>query len=267
MGQGFIVLTGLFGERPIAFLLVLGLIYFVCFLAQLNGRGGPAPALILTIGVAAPLLGVLNQDLGASIVAILGKAAANGILFAWLAHAAFSDPGGADAGPLPSGAIRPEAARIAFANTVILLVVLTFCFVNNNLSTAVVLPLTVVSLLGQIDLVISLRAAFGLVIVNLLGGIVASIAFTIVQLRPELPWLFLILLVVGLLFGGRAAADVRTGKVYAGVLAIFLILFGLGISPLPGSSAEAFSTRIVYIVMAILYALLMAALLWPRRPE
>ena len=34
----------------------------------------------------------------------------------------------------------------------------------------------------------------------------------------------------------RAAADVRTGKVYAGVLVIFLILFGLGISPLPGSS-------------------------------
>ena len=80
-------------------------------------------------------------------------------------------------------------------------------------------------------------------IVNLLGGIVASIAFTIVQLRPELPWLFLILLVVSLLFGGRAAADVRTGKVYAGVLVTFLILFGLGISPLPGSSAEAFSTE------------------------
>jgi len=91
-------------------------------------------------------------------------------------------------------------------------------------------------LLGQIDLAVSLRTAFGLVIVNLFRGIVASIAFMIVMLWPELPWLFLILLVVGLLFGGRAAADVRTGKVYAGVLVIFLILFGLGISPLPGSS-------------------------------
>ena len=68
-------------------------------------------------------------------------------------------------------------------------------------------------------------------------------------------------------FGGRAAADARTGKVHAGVLATFLILFGLGVSPLPGSSAEAFSTRIGYVVMAILYALLVAALLWPKRPE
>jgi len=266
-GQGFMILTGLLGERPIPFLLVLGLIYFACFLAQLNSRGGPVSALILTIGVAAPLLGVLNQDLGASIVAILGKAAANGVLFAWLAHAAFPDPGGADAGPLPPAPIHPEAARIAFANTVILLTVFTFCLVNNNLSTAIVLPLTVISLLGQIDLASSLRTASGLVIVNLLGGIVASIAFTIVVLRPEIPWLFLILLAVGLFFGGLAAANARTGKVYAGALITFLILFGLGVSPLPGSSAEAFSTRIGYILAAIVYTLIMASLLWPNRSD
>src|SRR3954466_3762825 len=45
VGQGFMILAGLFGERPIAFLLVLGLIYFACFLAQLNSRGGPVSAL------------------------------------------------------------------------------------------------------------------------------------------------------------------------------------------------------------------------------
>jgi hypothetical protein len=266
-GQGFMILTGLLGERPIPFLLVLGLIYFACFIAQLQGRGGPVPGLILTIGVVAPLLGVLDQDLGASIVAILGKAAANGVLFAWLAQAAFPDPGSVDAGPLPAPAIHPGASRIALANTVIVLVVFTFCLVNNNLSTAAVLPLTVISLLGQIDLTTSPRAALGLVIVNLLGGIVASIAFTIVQLRPELSWLFLILLVVGLLFGGRAAADARTGKVYAGVLITFLILFGLGVSPLPGSSAEAFSTRIGYVLTAVLYTLVMVGLIWPKRLE
>jgi hypothetical protein len=38
-------------------------------------------------------------------------------------------------------------------------------------------------------------------------------------------------------------------------------------SLLPGSTAKAFSTRIVYVVMAILYALLMVAPLWSRRSE
>jgi hypothetical protein len=273
-GQGFLVLTSILAERPLPFLLMLGLIYFACFVAQLNRRGGPAPALILTIGVAAPLLGVLDRDLGASVVVILGKAAANGVLFAWLAHVAFPNRESADSRPLPPPQhIHRQATRIAFADTVILLVIFAFCVADDDLSTAVVLPLTVVSLLGQIDLVTSPRAAAGLVIVNLLGGIVASVSFTILQLWPELFWLFLIVLTVGLVFGGLAAANVNvragagTGKVYAGALITFLILFGLGVSPLPGSSAEAFSTRIAYVLAAIVYTIVMAAVLWPPRPD
>jgi hypothetical protein len=266
-GYGFMVLTGILAERPLPFLLMLGLIYFACFLAQLNRRGGPAPALILTIGVAAPLLGVLDRDLGASVVVILGKAAANGVLFAWLAHVAFPNRESADSRPLPSQHIHRQATRIAFADTVILLLIFAFCVANDDLSTAVVLPLTVVSLLGQIDLVVSPRAAAGLVIVNLLGGIVASISFTILQLWPELFWLFLIVLTVGLIFGGLAAANVTTGKVYAGALITFLILFGLGVSPLPGSSAEAFSARIAYVLAAVVYTIVMAVVLWPPRPD
>ncbi len=61
------------------------------------------------------------------------------------------------------------------------------------------------SLLGQIDFATSLRTTSALVIVILLGGIVASIAFTVVELRPELPWLFLILLAVGPAFGGAGS--------------------------------------------------------------
>jgi hypothetical protein len=265
-GYGFMVLTSILGNRPTPFLLMLGLIYFACFLAQLTRRGGPIPSLILTIGVAAPLLAVVDRDLGATIAVILAKAAANGVLFAWLAHVAFPDRQSADARPLPPPPIHPQAARIAFADTVILLVIFTLCVSSDNLSTAIVLPLTVVSLLGQIDLVFSPRAAAGLVIVNLLGGIVASISFTILQLWPELFWLFLIVLSVGLIFGGLAAANVATGKLYAGALVTFLILFGLGVSPLPGSSGEAFSARIAYVLVAIVYTIVMAAVLWPHRP-
>lgn len=54
---------------------------------------------------------------------------------------------------------------------------------------------------------------------------------------------------------------------FAGALTIFLILFGLGVSPLPGSAAESFATRIVYIAVALTYTLLLATILWPRRPH
>ena len=53
-------------------------------------------------------------------------------------------------------------------------------------------------------------------------------------------------------------------------LPYFLILFGTGVSPLPGSAAESFATRVNYILVAIAYTIFMAALLWPgprRRVE
>ena len=66
--------------------------------------------------------------------------------------------------------------------------------------------------------------------------------------------------------GGGGAGRPPHAKVYAGALTTFLILFGLGVSPLPGSAAESFSTRILFVAFAVVYAMLMAALLW-RRPQ
>jgi putative Ca2+/H+ antiporter (TMEM165/GDT1 family) len=76
--------------------------------------------------------------------------------------------------------------------------------------------------------------------------------------------MFVIVLVVCLLLGGRAAARSPDAKVYAGALTTFLILFGLGVSPLPGSAAESFSTRILYVAAAITFVFLTTALLWQR---
>jgi hypothetical protein len=237
VGQAFVLITSLLGERPLA-LLLLGLTYFACFFAQASGKGGAAPTLVLTIAVTVPLVGILQQDLGESASLLLARAALNGVVFTWLAHAALPDPGrdgeGAASTLAPHSIPHPRATGIALANTVILVGSVALCLVRSGLSTAIVLPLTVASLLNQLDLVTGKRTAFGLMLVNLLGGIIASLAFAILELRPE---------------------------------PIFLILFGLGVSPLPASSPEAFSTRIGYVLAAILYAVVMAALLWPRLPE
>src|SRR6478672_4144259 len=95
-----------------------------------------------------------------------------------------------------------------------------------------------------------------------LSGVLASLAFAFVELRPSLPFLFLTVFLVGLILGGRAEAGLA--KMYAGALTTFLILFGSGISPLPTTTPESFSTRIGYVLLAVGYTLCMMALLWPR---
>lgn len=262
-GLFLMVLTSAFGDRPATFLMLLALIYFSCFVAQSSGRGGPATFLVLVVAIIVPLLGILNRDLANSILSILVTGVLSGTLLMWLAYAIIPEPPGmSPAVELPT--MRVPSYLRALANTVILLAAVAICLTSDQLAAALVIPITVASLLGQLDVAASGRAAVGLVIVNLLGGALASVAYAILTLRPNLFFMFLIVLVVTLLLGGRAAARSKDAGMFAGALTIFLILFGLGVSPLPGSAAESFATRIVYVALALIYALLAAALLWPR---
>jgi hypothetical protein len=259
------LLTSWFGDRPAIFLRVLGLIYFSCFLAQSSGKGGPAVFLILVVAVMVPLLGILNTDLAASILSILTIGVLSGAVMMWLAHAVIPEPASIVPQLQPPAPATPGYLR-ALANTAILLSSVTICLTSGDLGAAIVIPITVASLLGQLDTTASGRASVGLVIVNLFGGIVASLAYAILTIRPNLFSMFVIVLVVCLIVGGRAAARTADAKVYAGALTTFLILFGLGVSPLPGSAAESFSTRILYVAGAIVFVFLTTALLW-RRPH
>jgi hypothetical protein len=253
------VLTG----YPLVLGALLWLLYFVGFYLQAEGKGGAANFIILVIGIIVPLLEIEQVYLGESIVAALTKAAIGGVVLAWGAHALWPAPAG-DAPQPSAGPASRRPAHQALASASILLASVVLCFIDHRLSFALIIPITVASLLGQLDLATTQRTALGLVIVNLLGGLVASFAFAFVSLRPSLPAIFLVTLIVALVFGGRAAADPRMGKISAGALTTFLVLLGLGVSPLPGSPSEFFSTRIAYVLFVILYTLCLAALLWPN---
>jgi hypothetical protein len=182
-------------------------------------------------------------------------------VLSWLAHAIL--PGHDTAQDAPQAVpLTDRPALRALANAAILLGSVTLCLTNNALATAIVFPLTVTSVLLQSDFATSTRSALTVVTINFLSGVVASLAFAFVELRPSLLFVFMTVFLVGLILGGRAA--VALPKMYAGALTTFLILFGTGISPLPTTTPESFSTRIGYVLLAVAYALCMMALLWPR---
>lgn len=265
VGIFMITLTSWFGDRPTTFMLLLGLIYFSCFVAQTTGKGGTAIVLILIVAVVVPLLGILNKELAASILSILVGGVLGGAAMMWFAYLLIPEPFSV-AENTPLAAIKVPDYTRALANAGILLSAVAICLTSQNLTSAAVIPITVASLLGQIDHRQRAHASIGLVMVNLFGGFLASIGYAILSLRPSLFSMFIIMLVICLVLGGRAAARSPDAKVYGGALIIFLILFGLGVSPIPGSAAESFSTRILFVAMAIGYTLLTTAFLWRSRP-
>lgn len=252
--------------RPPVLGALLWLLYSACFHLQAEGKGGSAAFVVIVIAIIVPLLGVEQVELGEPVAAMFTRAAIGGNLLAWGAHALWPDPAGGALPPPPAPAKRPPQ-RQALVSGSILLASVVLCLLDSRLSFALLIPLTVASLLGQFDTATTRKAALGLVVVNLLGGIVASFAFVFVSLWPNLPGLFLVVLLVALIFGGRAAADPDMGKISAGALTTFLVLLGLSISPLPGNPSELLATRIAYVLFAIVFTLCLTALFWPNPDE
>ena len=260
VGQAFIVLNGIFGHQPVQLLALLGLFFFVSFFVQARGQGGPVIFLCLAIAITVTLLDRVHDTLDTGIIAILLQAYLSAVVLSWLAHAIL--PGHDATRDAPQAApVTDRPAMRALADAAILLGAMTLCLTNNALSLAIVLPITVASVLLQFDFATSVRSALSTVAVNLLSGVLASLAFAFVELRPSLPFLFLTVFLVGLILGGRATAG--RAKMYAGALTTFLILFGSGIAPLPTTTPESFATRIGYVLLAVGYTLCMTALLWP----
>jgi hypothetical protein len=260
VGQAFIVLNGIFGDQPVQLLALLGLFFFVSFFVQARGQGGPVIFLCLAIAITVTLLDRVHDTLDSGIIAILLQAYLSAVVLSWLAHAIL--PGhDATSDARQAASVTDRPAMRALADAAILLGAMTLCLTNNALSLAIVLPITIASVLLQFDFATSVRSALNTVAVNLLSGVLASLAFAFVELRPSLPFLFLTVFLVGLILGGRATAG--RAKMYAGALTTFLILFGSGIAPLPTTTPESFATRIGYVLLAVGYTLCMTALLWP----
>ena len=138
--------TVLTGNWPPVLLLLLGLIYYGCFYQQANGKGGPTIFLVLVIAVMVPPLTILNEDLGDTILMILVQSVVTGMLLMWVAHFLIPDRGSPSL-KAATATTYPRAARYAIANTAILLIAVVACLTREGLATAIVIPITIVSLL------------------------------------------------------------------------------------------------------------------------
>jgi hypothetical protein len=100
-----------------------------------------------------------------------------------------------------------------------------------------------------------------LILGNLVGGLAATAAYLLVTLLPSPAFLLLVVLLVGLLFGDRITRGGETTAIYTVGLMTFLILLGLGLSPLPQDSGSLFIARVFDVMLAAVYAIGMASLL------
>jgi hypothetical protein len=104
-------------------------------------------------------------------------------------------------------------------------------------------------------------AALGLIVGNIAGGLAATLAYLLVSLLPAPAFLFVVVLFFGLVFGAKITAGGAMAPIYTVGATTFLVVLGLGLSPLPQDSGTLFLSRMTTVVVASLYAVGVASVL------
>jgi hypothetical protein len=252
-----ILVSQIFDQSPSVLLLLISLLIFLEFLLLARGQAVGVVALFLITTAVIPLLATESMTVAHGFIYSLIAGSVLAVLLTFAAHALF--PSGAQAEPvpaLPQGEQSPVA--IALANTAVLMSVVIY-FMLTQSTVSIVMVLTVISILRQ-PTRLGGGTSVGLILGNLAGGLAATAAYLLVTLRPSLICLLLVALLVGLVFAERIARGGKWAPVYVVGLMTFLIVLGLGISPLPQDSGTLFIARVVDVMVGAVYAIGMAAL-------
>jgi hypothetical protein len=238
-------------------IVVVGLLIFLEFLAAARGKAAAGIFLITTSFV--PLMAVSSIDLAYGLVHDLVAGSILALLLVFVVHALFPAGGTPQQGPAKT--VQEEAPVVAaLANAVVVMSLFVYFMGSGTPTSIIVIMVTTITILQQ-SAIAGRDAAFGLVIGNIAGGLAASVAYFMVSLLPAPAFLFLVVLFFGLVFGARIAESDKMAPVYTVGAATFLVVLGLGLSPLPQDSATLFVSRVATVIVASLYAIGVATVL------
>jgi hypothetical protein len=253
-----VLVSQIFVDSPLVLLLAVSLVTFLAFLLLARGQAAGVAAMFLITTAVVPLLAIESVSVAQGFIYSVLAGSALAVLLTFAAQAFF--PMRVPAEPVSAPAQQERAVvALALANATVLMSLVIY-FMLTVSPVSIVAVLTVISILRQpADL--GGGTAAGLILGNLVGGLAATAAYLLVTLLPSPAFLLLVVLLVGLLFGDQIARGGASAPIYTVGLMTFLIVLGLGISPLPQDSSAFFISRVFDVMLASIYAIGMASLL------
>lgn len=251
-----LVVSSAFTRQPVIYVTLTGLILFFGFLLDSAGKALPA-TFVLMLGATIPLVVVQSTEAASILSTELIAATAIALLTVWAVFAAFPSTAEA-AGTSVSRAASPRAAA---TNLLLLVPVLLLFLFDSRLSLVAVI--VIVSIIRQRQRGMVSQTALGLLFGNVLGGVLATVAYFFVSIRPGPVFFLLVVLLVGLMLGGRSAVAGTKAPIYTVALTSFTVLLGLGVAPLPSETSSLFVERLMNVLLAGLYAVSAIALVSP----
>jgi hypothetical protein len=245
----------IFVDRPLNFIIIMGLVIFLEFLALARGQAAAGIFLITTSFV--PMMALSSLDLAYALVHDLIVGSILALLLTFLAHALFPSYELAEQGDRK---VLMESSPVgaALANAGVLMSLVIYFMGSGTPTSIIVIMVTAITILQQSAIT---GTAVGLIVGNIAGGLAAAVAYLLVSLLPSPGFLLLVVLLFALIFGAKIAEGGHMAPIYTVAIATFLVVLGLGLSPLPQDSGTIFISRVWTVVIASLYTIGIASVL------
>ncbi|MEO0821497.1 MAG: hypothetical protein AAF074_13845 [Pseudomonadota bacterium] len=254
--------------NTLLFAIGLGGIYLWSYAMALSPRTGPIGVMFLTMGIVVTTLSAVSTGLALYLVVELIVSVVIGIALVFAAHLVFAHPEAVAETPKRAGPATASlpVARQALLATLIMLPL--HLYLSADGLAAMVILMTVATMLRQPGIAQSVRYGVTFAAGNLVGGVLASMAVLIVALHQSVTMLATVAAAGALLMAWSLDRSAAMAQILLPGFVAFTLLFGLAFAPVTLGAQVAFVERVSQIMVAALYALcatsLVAPLLTPR---
>lgn len=254
------ILSSLMHGTPVILFGAIALILLLCFANLAQGRGFLPILLVLISFSTIPIVTMIAPQQAGALPLAFTRGMALAVIVTWLVHSVW--PKLADA--TPRAAPAASAYPIAMALTGVAIVLpLMLVYLMYGITDALPVLITTVVLVINFDPKRSATQGMAMMIANFFGGIVALVAYLLLQVAPSLLTLTLITFLIALFFGLQVERGGPRGAVGLITFNQAMVLFSLALAP-GGSSAGLWGTRLLQFGIACVFAVGMMSLLWPR---
>jgi hypothetical protein len=242
---------------PMFYVPFMGLVLFRLYFAI---SGGSSPLLItwlLITFMALPLLGLLHNAVP---IAAAGGMVASGCVVVgvvWLSWALIPDslgglePKGAGHGHAPPAVTRSERIRAAALSTAAVLPVVVL-FYTLQWTGGLLIIIFIAVLSAQPDIAGSSKVGVAILIGNIFGCLVAIICFELLVMVPGFPFMMLLILFMGLVFGHQLLLGKKTSPLYGMAFKTALVVI-ISTASGAGDTDEKAPMRVLQILTVVTY--------------
>jgi hypothetical protein len=219
------------------------------------GRRGASPILVIMMLVAftvVPLLAMQSKVVAFEAVKGLVLASGLSIVFAWLAFALV--PGG-EQGSTPKkqlGQADSDHFESAVKSTIVVLPLFIYIYLTSNINGMIILVFVAI-LSQETDFQAGVKSGFGLVLGNLIGGLIGIAVYNLLVAVPSLLFFVLLMALVWLSLSRLVMADGAKGALFGIAYTTILVILNGAFGFATTDAGNTLVVRLLQLMMVAVY--------------